>query len=57
MKANTHMHAHVRRIHTREQMDSQKNTSDSSMKPAASAKVTRLTLLQGFKSNNQNVTK
>lgn len=60
MKANTHMHAHVCGIYTREQMDSQKkkeNTSDSPMKPAASARVTRLTLLQGFKSNNQYVAK
>lgn len=34
-----------------------KNTSDSSMKPAAAARVTALTLLQGFKRNNQNVAK
>lgn len=57
MKANTHMHAHVCRIYTREQMDSQKNMSNSSMKPAAAARVTALTLLQGFKRNNQNVAK
>lgn len=57
MKANTHMHAHIRRVYTREQMDSQKNMSDSSMKPAAAARVTALTLLQGFKRNNQNVAK
>lgn len=57
------MRAHVRRIYTREQMDSQKkkkrrkNMSDSSMKPAAATRVTALTLLQGFKRNNQNVAK
>lgn len=52
-----HMYAHIQSMYTCEQMDSQKNTSDSSMKPAAATRVTTLAPFQGFKRNNQNVAK
>lgn len=46
-------------IHTQEHVwiDAQKNTSDSSMKPAVATKVTTLTLLWGLKRNDQTVSR
>lgn len=57
MKANTHTFAGYTHVNRWIRKKKKKNRSDSSMKPAAAARVTALTLLQGFKRNNQNVAK